>query len=114
MLLFQVGNFKIAQAILTDWIKIYSNTYPIMISSCLSPQENSKLIKLISNARIEFVFISNINFGTDISPYLQQLWYLKKNHYDIKYILKFHTKTDSVWRKEMIDIFMNDNVNLPH
>ena len=58
--------------------------------------------KKVFNKNIIY-FIDNINFGTDINPFLLSLKLIKDKKINVNYILKIHTKVSNPdWRKGLI------------
>ena len=110
LILLQIGNINIGIEIINKIFKNYNTKYKLLIS-CIKGLTINPLVILLKKYKLDYILFENINFGSDIQPFIQQLWYLYKNNYNVKYILKIHTKTDIKWRHMMIDIFLDGNLD---
>ena len=53
-----------------------------------------------------FIFIQGENIGVDIGGFLKCLDYVS----DDDYIIKIHTKSNDVWRRQMMNIFSEKGI----
>lgn len=118
IILFQIGNIEIALNIFNQISLIYNNfnsiTFFISILEGLNIDIIMNYIKTIKITHPNMIFIIQVhkNKGMDIGPFILQMRYLVKNNlrdYDI--LIKLHTKTNNIWRNELLNPLIN-NMNL--
>ena len=114
IILFQVGNITIALDILNQIAEVYNNFDDITIFFSILDTLNTKpLIEYLNYIKhfytsINYIIISHHNKGMDIGPFLNQMKYLveHKLHYDL--LLKIHTKSNVIWKNELINPLINN------
>lgn len=98
-LLFQIANFKVFTK-----MKCYLNNLDkkfilmIHLNSLLSENEIIEIKKLYPSA----IYTYGENKGMDIYGFFIQIEYIINNNLNINSICKLHTKTDDIWRDELI------------
>jgi hypothetical protein len=109
IILFQIGNIDISLDILKKITHILSNFNTTLHISILS-HLNSNLISdyLVSINFNKYIITEHINKGMDIGPFLLQLKnIINNNNFIFDIIIKLHTKTNQIWRNELIDPIIN-------
>jgi hypothetical protein len=69
--------------------------------------ENVFQNKLTMDMCDSFIFIQGENIGVDIGGFLKCLDYIKD---DDDYIIKIHTKSNDIWRRQMMNIFSEKGI----
>ncbi len=130
LVLFQVGNASIACSILNyikKYLKNYNLFFLISVLDTIPSDQTNQLKDLLEKYDINYKLLTHPNKGMDIGPYLLQLNHIFSDCSDNSWdeIFKIHTKTDSVWRNEMLDELFSpsespkwllpiDNLNVQH
>jgi hypothetical protein len=114
LILFQVGNIDIACSIL-NYIHKYIPFYNIFLLCSILDNikfRSGELTNLFEKYNIKYTLFFHPNKGMDIGPYLLQLNYIFSNYSidSFEQIFKIHTKTDSIWRNEMLDQIFQPNI----
>jgi hypothetical protein len=65
----------------------------------------------IKNLTSKIIILNIENYGADIYPFLYTLKYFSENNIIHKYLLKLHTKSDNVWRHNMIEPLVNKSID---
>ena len=100
-LLVQIANFNI-----WNKLKFIVNNFDDNITLMLHLNEVMLSKSEISNIKKEFpntIFTYGENKGMDIYGFFLQIQYIIKNNIQLDYICKIHTKTDDIWRNDMIN-----------
>jgi len=108
-----IGNIFLAYDMYEYMIKLNAN-FDLIITinkeleiSFLFEQFMEKIKMLTTKIKI----LNTENYGADIYPFLFTLKYFADNNIKYKYLLKLHTKTDNVWRHQMIDPLVNSPID---
>lgn len=108
LLLLQIGNIGICYKLLFH-IKILLKHYSIFFMFSILNTLNVNIVKfekiLHAFGIKNYIIDRHENKGMDIGPYFKQMQFIlntfKSNEFN--YIFKIHTKSDNVWRKELLD-----------
>lgn len=107
----QLHNDIITPEIINDVNNIYNYYKDFDVYITVIKESSITLInQLVSNLEWKNNIVSIdvfFNRGMDIGAFLWQLERIKKRYLCL---LKFHTKTDSMWRRNMIDPFISENI----
>lgn len=109
-IILHIGNINIGNEILDKLIVNKINTYSNLIVSITEDIiTNKNIISKIKNNFINYTIIKTQNFGNDIAPYILICEKLDAQLQN-KIILKLHTKYNDDWRKEIMDLFLDLNL----
>ena len=114
LVLFQVGNLDIAYEIL-NYIQHFIINYNVFFIFSLLDSFKLELQNFIHNLNkfniTKYHIMFHINKGMDIGPYLKQLQYVFYNYKieSFNQIYKIHTKTNIIWRNELLDSLLNQS-----
>jgi hypothetical protein len=107
-----IGNIYLAHDIF-KYIENLDTNFDVYITI---NYENKKSI-LFTNFLINIGLIANNvtilyieNYGADIYPFIYKLKYFADKKITYKYLLKLHTKTENVWRHNMINFSVNQPI----
>lgn len=104
----QIGNwyvFKKMEHYLNNFKNINVNIYFVLINDIV----NDEIIEYLKNNYKYSVILSAENRGMDIGLFLVNLYFMKKNNINHKYIFKIHTKTNDDFRNQTLNILMKDH-----
>lgn len=87
--------------------KNYHFTFYLTVNNKIKKSKLLKFIKKKSFDKLEFNIIFVENIGADLYPFIYTYMKYIMNLNDTTYILKLHTKTDVLWRNEMMYPFTN-------
>jgi len=114
LILFQVGNLDIMYNIL-EYIQNFINNYNVFIIFSFLDSFKTNIKDIINNL-VKFNvknyhIMFHLNKGMDIGPYLKQLQYIFLNYTPDSFdkIIKIHTKTNKIWRNELLDTIIDSN-----
>lgn len=105
IILLHCGNIDIGIEIINNIIQKELNKYTIAISYCT--ENIDKVIELVKSKFVNYFIIKTPNFGNDITPSFI-LYHNLKKILKFNYIMKLHTKSDKIWRNEMIEPLINN------
>jgi hypothetical protein len=116
-ILFHAGYNDIATDIINKMIECnFNKKYTLYINfnceenTITECVEKNKIIKYIEKNFNSYIITITPNFGNDITPSI--LIYEKfKNQIRDTILLKIHTKQDADWRKELTDLFLDNNLD---
>lgn len=115
IILFQIGNIDIALNILNKIYTTIINFNSLLLLSIIETEKNNEYLIYDYFKSINFTnyYINyHINKGMDIGPFLLQLKeiFKKKLHLEYDILIKLHTKTDNIWRNELIEPIFNTDI----
>ena len=84
--------------------------YDFYVNICLySSNENVQIIKNeILKYKPNAIITTYENIGMDIGPFLKQIKLIKESGKSYNYILKLHSKSDNIWRNELMDPLLSN------
>jgi len=97
-LILHVGNIGVFKTIINDYPRFFDGNLDLYFT-CNNKEINDTIKQNFPNS----VVILSENRGMDIGPFLLMIDYLIKNKADYNYYIKIHTKSDRLWRDQMIN-----------
>ena len=104
-ILFQIANFSVWKK-MKNFINNFDLNIILMLHfniDLITEQEKKTIIYFYKMKGINYIETTYKNKGMDICGFFHQIEYIIKNDIDIDYILKLHTKSNDIWRSDLID-----------